>query len=69
MESPTVKAFINDVFNHLSQLTGRNPQCPFCANDEGSRAAGDRIIEVRTVADETPGERTALHHGAGVHLH
>ena len=52
MESPRVKAFINGVFNHLSQITGRNPQCPFCANDEWSRTGGGRVVEIRIVADE-----------------
>lgn len=54
MELPGVKTRIDEVFNELAQITGRNPKCPFCANDDWARISGGWVVEIRTVYEPNP---------------
>ena len=55
MEIPGVKALIDQAFKLIEQRTGGQPQCPFCSNNDWARLAGERVIEVPTVAEYEAG--------------
>jgi hypothetical protein len=52
MESPSVRADVNEVFDRLSELTGVTPPCPFCTHTEWTRTALGRILEIRALSTE-----------------
>lgn len=49
-----VSAALTALYDHMNEITGKNPACPFCGGDEWTRG-GDWIAEVRIVNEpQTP---------------